>query len=369
MSGDAGQIPLNLQPMDRDVDVLWRVVDLVRERLPRNWSCRLRGEEVKLPSGHVDALIEISSPDDHRATMAAEIRRVIVTRDLGNVVGQLRSLILDSGRSLEPLVVARYLSPSARDWLAAQQVSYADATGNLRIVLDHPGLFLRDAGSDRDPWRGPGRPRGTLHGEPAARVVRALLDHRPPISMTDLVEISEASTGATYRVVEFLEEEALIEREKRGPIVHVAWRPLIERWSKDYSFQKTNRVGSFLQPRGIPAFLESLRAAKLPYAVTGSLAAHHWAPYAPARLAMVYVRNISQFASETDLRVVDSGANVLLAGAKYDVVFDRIEQVDGIRFAPPSQVAVDLLTAPGRSPAEAEMLMDWMEHNEHQWRR
>jgi hypothetical protein len=369
MSGDAGQIPLSLQPMDRNADVLWRVLDLIRERLPRKWSCRLKGEDVKLPTGHVDALIEISGPDDLRATLAAEIRLVAVTRELRNVVDQLRSIISGSGRSLAPIVVARYLSPSARNWLEGQQVSYADATGNLRIVLDSPGLFLRDAGSDRDPWRGPGRPRGTLHGAPAARVVRTLLDHRPPISMTALVEISKASTGATYRVVDFLEEEALIEREKRGPIVQVAWRSLLERWSKDYSFQVTNTVGSFLQPRGIPGLLESLRDVKQSYVVTGSLAAHNWAPYAPARLAMIYVTSVARFASEAGLRVVDSGANVLLAGAKYDVVFDRLVRVDGIRYAAPSQVAVDLLTGPGRNPAEAEMLMDWMQNNELEWRR
>lgn len=34
-----------------------------------------------------------------------------------------------------------------------------------------------------------------------------------------------------------------------------------------------------------------------------------------------------------------------------------------------SQVAVDLLTGPGRNPAEGQALLDWMEINERAWRK
>ena len=44
-----------------------------------------------------------------------------------------------------------------------------------------------------------------------------------------------------------------------------------------------------------------------------------------------------------------------------------------VRFPPsstrPAQVAVDLLTGPGRNPGEAVALMDWMERNERALRR
>lgn len=371
MEHDADKLPLSLEPMERGTDVLWRAIQIVQERLPRGWSCGILGQEVDLAAGRrADALVEVRSPDASRSVLVAEVRRAVVTRDLSDVVARLRSLASLGREPLTPLVIARYLSPSARNWLTEQEISYADATGNLSLVLDSPGLYVRDIGADRDPWRGPGRPRGTLHGEPAARVVRALVDYRLPMSVPELAKISGASTGATYRVVEFLEEEALIERSKRGPIAHVAWRPLIDRWSKDYTFQGTNPVGRFLEPRGIPSLLDSLRRSTgMRYAVTGSLAAHQWAPYASARLATIYVDNIPQFAPTVDLRMVDSGANVLLAGAKYNVVFDRTVRADGIIIAAPSQAAVDLLTGPGRNPAEAEMLMDWMENHEGEWRR
>jgi hypothetical protein len=43
--------------------------------------------------------------------------------------------------------------------------------------------------------------------------------------------------------------------------------------------------------------------------------------------------------------------------------------MDGVMYAAPSQVAVDLLTGPGRSPAEGQALLDWMESNEPAWRK
>jgi hypothetical protein len=49
--------------------------------------------------------------------------------------------------------------------------------------------------------------------------------------------------------------------------------------------------------------------------------------------------------------------------------FEGAAQRDGIWYAAPSQVAADLLTSPGRGPAEAEELINWMRLNEEAWRR
>ena len=64
------------------------------------------------------------------------------------------------------------------------------------------------------------------------------------MTVPELVRRSGSSTGATYRVVEFLEQEGMIERAPRGPITGVEWRRLLERWSEDYSFQRDNAVSA-----------------------------------------------------------------------------------------------------------------------------
>ena len=42
-----------------------------------------------------------------------------------------------------------------------------------------------------------------------------------------------------------------------------------------------------------------------------------------------------------------------------DVVFDRTRLDEDVTHVPPSQAAVDLLTSPGRSPAEGEAVLEW----------
>lgn len=359
---------------ERETDVLRHGISLLTSRLPASWRTDI-AEHVHVGPGsrRADAIVDLTAPDGSTATLVFEAKRSIVVRDLPAVLTQLQAVISKLDRPTEtiiPVVAGRYLAPSVRQWLQEHQVSYIDATGNLRVAVERPALYLREAGSDRDPWRGPGRPRATLHGPAAARVVRALVDHPPPVTVTGLVARSRASTGATYRVVEFLEHEALIERAARGRIVTVHWRRILQRWSEDYGFQRNNTVNAYLQPRGLEALVEDLRdSMELPYALTGSLAAQRVAPYAQPRLAMLYTNVTADLVDTLDLRTVERGANVLVAETDYDVVFDRTVETDGLRFVAPSQTAVDLLTAPGRGPAEGQALLDWMDTHEADWQR
>jgi len=171
-------------------------------------------------------------------------------------------------------------------------------------------------------------------------------------------------------VVDFLLQEGLVEREKRGPMRVMSWRKLLERWSQDYSFLELVGEARYLFPRGLSALAERISAGGVArYSVTGSLAARQWAPFAPARQAMVYVDDIEAAVVTWGLRQTDTGANVLLARPQASVVYDRTWSLSGMTIAAPSQVAVDLFSGPGRNPSEGEHLLDWMEENERVWRR
>ena len=355
--------------LERDVDVLRQAVVQIQRCLPAAWSV-VAHEDVSTDLwGRTDAVIDLIPPGGRPIVLVAEVKRSIVTRDLQGIVEQLnRATQGVRGSNSIPIVIARYLPPPSQAWLAEREISYADATGNLRIVSEKPAVFLRDVGAANDPWRGPGRPRGTLKGEPAARVVRALVDFSPPTTVPELINLSGASSGATYRVVEFLAEQTLIERQPRGPIETVAWQRLLTAWAKDYGFMSSNPVRSFLQPRGLIAASEGLRRVKSRYAVTGSLAAQNWAPYAPTKAAMIYADDPDDLVGELGLREVDTGANVLIATPAFAVVFDRVRAYQGVTTVAPSQAVVDLLTGPGRGPSEAQALLDWMEAHVAQWR-
>jgi hypothetical protein len=318
----------------------------------------------------VDAVAVLRSPGGEEAQVLVEAKRLLEVRDVPRISEQLARTSDDAGPSRIGLVISRYLTKSTRDRLAEAGLSYVDATGNLLLRADPPAVFISDRGADKDPWRGPGRPRGTLKGEPAANVVRALLDIPGPWKTRELVRRSGTSTGSVYRVVRFLEGEALATKDENGLIIVPDWVALLRRWSQDYEFLQTNTVTRWIAPRGLDALLGTIpKGAVRGYAVTGSVAAATWAAYAPSRSAMIYTLNPEEAAAEWGLRATEKGTNVLLARPAYNVVLERsIDREDGLRIAAPTQVAVDLVTGPGRAPAEAEELLDWMTRNEQIWR-
>jgi hypothetical protein len=350
-------------------ELLDRAIARLTASLPSSWTLR-SDVEVVLGPERADALLSITAPDGAATTMVVAVKARITSRDVETALRRLDRLLQAYGRPARGMLVARYLDATVRERLEKQGITYADATGNAHVVSDMPGLLIHTTGASRDPWRGPGRPVGSLAGAPAARVVRSLVDHAGPMPMRRLVEVSGASTGAAYRVVELLTAEGLASRDDTGRVLIHSWRRLLTRWSSDYAFVDQVGDGRWLAPRGLSVLEQAMSGTtEFRYAITGSLAAHHWAPYAPTRAAMVYVDRPDAAAARWGLRSVDSGANVLLARPHSDVAYQRSTIADGLILAAPAQVAVDLMSGPGRNPAEAEHLLDWMETHEHAWRR
>ena len=129
----------------------------------------------------------------------------------------------------------------------------------------------------------------------------------------------------------------------------------------------------YLEPRGISALIQRLRTAPptLGYAITGSLAAERWAPVAVTRLAQLYIRSTpSDAAQDLGLRSVEAGANVQLIEPRDGSILEVATLADdGLTYVTPLQAAVDLLSSPGRGPAEGEELLNWMlSQGEEVWR-
>jgi hypothetical protein len=317
-----------------------------------------------------DAVLTISAPDGTSAQILVEAKTTLNARDVPAALSQLEAAAATQTETAfgPPLLASRYIAPRSREMLAEAGASYMDATGNLRIVVDRPALYLRADGASADPWRGPERETRTLRGHPAARVTRALVDYKPPLGIRELSKLSGASLGSTHRTVDFLDKEALIQRGQRGAIVAVNWVDLLLRWSEDYSFQGSNQVHAALEPRGLERVLEKLRDATVEYAVTGALNARRVNQVASPQIAAIFTAKPGQLSKELELHDGSSASNVLLARPFDEVAFARAREVDGVRYAALSQSAVDLLTGPGRDPAEGEALIAWMQANEADWR-
>ena len=257
-------------------DVLEFVLSDLPRRLPPNW--RLDATLEPLTGGYrPDAVVRLTSPDGSIAELIVEAKLNLEPRSVAYAFDQLSAARARVGSpdtgSPTALLVARYLAPRTRHLIAESGASYADATGNVRITVDRPGVFLQTSGASADPWRTDRQTR-TLRGTPAARVVRALCDWRPPQAALEISDRASASVGSVYRTLDLLDREALIRRGSKGRVLDVDVPGIIRRWSQDYDFFRRNKARSFIEPRGQAKLLERLRSqAPLNYAVTGSLAA------------------------------------------------------------------------------------------------
>lgn len=345
-----------------ETGLLDQVEDAVRGRLPRGWRMTVR-RDVREGRYQADAQFRVTAPDGSTGLLLAEVKRDLPPKLVSSAVSQLKAYAGDRAS----IVIASYLSPRARELLIDSDVSYADATGNVRLKLDRPALFILTSGADSDPGYEQRAVR-SLKGPAAAAVVRALCDFRPPYGVRELAERASLSPASTSRILSLLDTEALITRSERGPVESVDWQRLIRRWVDDYGLTKSNRNQLVLEPRGLGGLTKKLSTARVAYALTGSLAAVELAPVAPTRLGAVYVADIDKAKRELGLRDVETGANVVLAEPFSPVAMARTWQRDGLTYAAPAQVAADLLTSPGRGPAEGEALIEWMADNEGAWR-
>lgn len=345
-----------------ETGLLDQVEDEVRGRLPRGWRMTVR-RDVQEGRYRIDAQFRVLAPDGSTGVLVAEVKRDLPPKLISSAVSQLKAYAKDRAG----IVIASYLSPRARELLIDSGVSYADATGNVRLKLDRPALFILTSGADSDPSYEPRAVR-SLKGPAAAAVVRALCDFRPPYGVRELAERASLSLASTSRILSLLGTEALITRSGRGPVESVDWQRLIRRWVDDYGLTKSNRNQYVLEPRGLSGLTKKLSDARLAYALTGSIAAVELAPVAPTRLGAVYVADIAKAQRELGLRDVETGANIVLVEPFSPVAMARTWQRDGLTYAAPAQVAADLLTSPGRGPAEGEALIEWMAQNEDAWR-
>lgn len=352
--------PMN-PPTERELAALpARRVD---ELLPSGWTVAPLAASKTADSG--DSAFQIQAPDGRSGTLLTEAKTVVNARDVPALADRAAQRA-GTGRTI---IATRYLSPRTRERLAAADLSFVDWTGNLRISASDPGLMLTATGADSDPFRSPDRPTNTLRGRPAGRVVRALVDRPGPWRMRDLAAEAGASLGSTARTVTFLDREDLITRDERGTITDVDWEALLRRWAEDYDLERQGRMLRFLLPRGIERAEATLRELDQDsYVVSGSLAASKIAPYAETRLGVIYALDADALAAALDARPTSGTANLLVIDPTDDAPFTRTSQRDGLRIASLAQIAVDLLSGPGRNPEEGLALLEWMRRNEPEWR-
>jgi hypothetical protein len=265
--------------------------------------------------------------------------------------------------------VAPWLSPRSRRVLEERGYSYIDLTGNVLFKVNRPAVYIKLQGSDRDPNPPPRRPPAGLQGPKARRLVRLLVDVVPPYRLTDLAHTSGLTQGYISRLLEALDDQALIERDRRGLVEGVDWPALLRAGAEHYDLFKSNTTKLFVAPGGAAALHTRLKEGTAPgTVVTGSYAAVAVAPVAAPAQLVLYTSDPDRIRQNGGLLPADRGADVALLRPADPSQLERARIVDGARHVGLSQLVMDCLAGNGRLPEEGQAVLDWMRQHERQWR-
>lgn len=348
------------------------VVNWLRSRLPSTWevrrSARTSNSAQPPVNAYTDLSLEIQGPNSY-ATLVVETKASFTPKDAEQLRNGLVRMLQAVSPNVQILVVAPWLSERTQALLSDQGVYYFDLTGNSRLRLDNPAVFIETQGAKSDPNPAP-RGRARVQGNKAARLIRTLVDFRPPYGVRGLAEATGLSAGYVSRLLDTLDEERLVSRSSRGGVERVDTTGLLRRWAETYDVFKTNKTNVFVAPKGPRKTVDLLPTIDERLAVSGSFAAARLRPVSSSSLLVVYAEKPNDAAEKLDLLPADQNGNVVILGPFDEVVWERLDTpADGVSYVAPSQVAVDCLTGNGRMPAEGEALLEWMMENEDTWRR
>lgn len=359
----------------QEAELIEAALKLLAARLPPGWTVeRVAGQGAG--TGEGDALFAFNTQSGMGMGSAiVEARREFAAVDVDRLLGGLTRRLREAAGSRPILLVSDFLSPRTRELLAQEDISYLDLTGNIRLVMQSPPIFVETAGADRR-LSGPAAKRSAgLAGVKVGRVVRFLAEVVPPYGVNDIEEASGISRGYVSRVLDRLAEEALIRREPRGPVEAVEWPAMLRQRGQSVDLFRANTTRSYVSPNGARAVFESLPRSPVADAVvvSGSFAAVRKAPVAgPALLVMYLVPggrlpNFEDIEKQLSLRPTDEAADVVLLWPSNDRVVEDPWVADGVQFVNLPQLAVDCLGGSGRMPSEGDALLEWMQANTDDW--
>src|SRR4051794_27615019 len=216
----------------------------LREHLPAAWEVGLSSRPEL-----ADSAVEIRATTGVNATLVVEAKASFGPRDADRLLGSVGRRLRAFNPGVHILVVAPWLSRRSQELLAAEEMNYLDLTGNALIRLDNPAVFVRTHGAANDPRPAP-RGKARVRGPKAGRLVRFLVDVRPPYGVRDIAAATRLAPGYVSRLLAALDDDALITRSARGGVESVEIEGLLRRWCETYDVFKSNETRTYIAPQG-----------------------------------------------------------------------------------------------------------------------
>lgn len=358
-----------------EAELIDAALKLLDDRLPPGWTVEhMAGQGASVGDGDALFVFHAQSGTASGSAIVAA-KRNFAAADVERLLGGLTRRLREASGSRTILLVSDFLSPRARALLAEEDISYLDLTGNIRLVMQSPPIYVDRTGADRRPSRTASKRSPGLSGVMVGRVVRFLAEVAPPYGVLDIERATGLSRGYVSRILDRLSDEALIRREPRGPVESVDWRALLRLRGQSVDLFGPNTTRTYISPNGARALSESLEslptASRL--AVSGSFAAVRKAPIAAPSLLVLYLipdgkpPAFEEICAELGLLPADEGADVALLWPANDQIVKDTWKEGNLQFVNLPQLVVDCLGGTGRMPAEGNAVLSWMQANLSAW--
>ena len=298
---------------------------------------------LELPEGEQWLLLEVKSSGQPRLAREAANQLYRYRQAYPNAYG---------------VFAAPYVSPRAAAICRESGAGYLDLAGNCHLSFKQ--VYIQREGQPNPFARK--RDLRSLYSPRAERVLRVLLaDPRRTWKLQALAGEAGVSLGHVHKVKNLLADREWLRMEAEGFALSAPGDLLVE-WAASYDYERNRQrtYYSLKEPHDLEADLADVcRQQGVRCALTGFSGAARLAPFVRYQRVTAYLgADPGDVADRLGLKLVPSGANVILL-TPYDAgVWYGSRQVDGADIVSPIQVYLDLQGLSGRSEEAAQYLLE-----------
>ena len=303
------------------------------------------------------------------ATLLIEVKKTLYPRDVRQVLWQLRNFARQRSQSGEgqhtvPFLIARSISPGAKDLLRDEQVGYYDSGGSLFLPAGNVYVYV-----DKPPPKSLSKTIRSVFSGRRAQVLHAvLMRHGDWFRVKEIAEQAQVSPATSSQALTELERLDWVVSRGKGPGKERQLREpgaLLDAWAKQLTAMRPPAMRRYFVPSVraeglVEKLAETCATHKAEYAITHEAAGQRYAPflssYSQVRCRLLAGPAADEVIGALEARLVDQGANLAIIDVNSTGELLFRQRMNGTWLASPVQVYLDLIRSQGRAKELAQHL-------------
>ncbi len=299
---------------------------------------------IMIPYGQI--VIEVKSNDD------------LKTRDVNGIIGRLKKY---KKPGVYQMVAAPFLSMNARETIRKENMGYLDLVGNAYIAMDNIYIYIDTI--NKNPFNSSKATRSVFKRSSyvSGKILRYILNMNEPWRTTLVAKELSVSASRVHEVKEFLLQEDLIDKEKKGFILKDPKR-LMRMWAEEYNKVKGYHIECYSIDKAniIERDLRILsKEIGFKYALTGFSGGARYSPTVRYNKVHFYVdmKYVDEIIQRLEMKKVAKGGNVSILIPDDPSFLVNSKIINGDMIVSEVQAYLDLMGLAARGEEMAENIL------------